>query len=270
MTSSLLGKNTRYPRQYAPEVLHAVRRSEARHRLGLDVALPFRGVDIWNAWELSWLDGRGKPVIATATFRIDAHSPNLVESKSLKLYLGSFAMSVMASPAELQRTIAADLCGVTNSVVDVAISPGPGGPLATIATLPGACIDEYEVAAPADGVDAGLLCCRPGGNVREDLHSHVLRSLCPVTGQPDFGSVLVRYQGPSIDRSSLLSYIASFREHEDFHESCVERMFTDILARCAPRELSVHARYTRRGGIDINPFRTNTGQNPENLRLWRQ
>lgn len=270
MTSSLLGTNTRHPRQYAPQVLHAVPRSEARRRLGLGDAWPFRGVDIWNAWELSWLDGRGKPVIATATFRVDARSPNLVESKSLKLYLGSFAMSVAASPAVLQRTIAADLGKVTDSAVDVAISPGTGGPLATIAHLPGACIDGCEVTVPADGIDAALLCCRPGAVVGEDLHTHLLRSLCPVTGQPDFGSVHVRYKGPGIDRSSLLSYIVSFREHQDFHEACVERMFTDILARCTPQELSVYARYTRRGGIDINPFRTNTAENPENLRLWRQ
>ena len=265
-----LGKSTEYPQEYAPGVLFAVARAVAREPLGLGRERPFHGADICNAWELSWLDDSGKPVVATATLRIDAGSPNIVESKSLKLYLGSFALSRYASAAELERIISVDIGNVAGSTVDVSIATRPGDDDAIIHALPGACVDDLGIAEVAAGLDPALLRRSGAEIVSEELHTHLLRSLCPVTGQPDYGSVLLRYQGPCIDPQGFLEYIVSFRRHSDFHEVCVERMFMDIRERCSPEKLTVYARYTRRGGIDINPFRSDFEEPAENLRLWRQ
>lgn len=265
-----LGQTTEYPEEYAPDVLYPVSRAEARETLALGDELPFRGADIWNAWELTWLDASGKPVCATATLRVDADSPFIVESKSLKLYLGSLAMSRYDSAHNLAEVIAADLSRVTGSEVDVTIAAGASGALAQIQSLPGTCVDDLPFKAPRDDVDAGLLRCESGELVSGTLHSHLLRSLCPVTNQPDYGSVLIRYHGPRIEPSSVLEYIVSYRQHNDFHEACVERMFLDIRSRCKTEKLTVYARYTRRGGIDINPFRSDFETEINNLRLWRQ
>lgn len=265
-----LGKTVDYPAEYAPGVLFPVAREDAREVLGLADPLPFHGVDAWNAWELTWLDASGRPTVATATMMIDASSPNIVESKSLKLYLGSFAMSRYPDPADVERVIAADIEGVVGSAVDVTVHTGPNPAMAAIASLPGRCIDDLPLEGLADDVDASLLCCKPDSPTEGELHSHLLRSLCPVTGQPDYGSLLVRFEGAAIDPASLLAYLVSFRRHHDFHEACVERMFVDILERCGPDKLTISARYTRRGGIDINPFRTNFADTVDNGRLWRQ
>jgi len=247
-----------------------VPRVEARTALGLGDELPFQGQDVWNAWELTWLGPSGKPVAATAIITVSADSANIVESKSLKLYLNSLAMSRYASIDELAEVISHDLSRITESQVVVSITPANEFPTGQIADLPGDCIDALEVQIDANGVDATLLKTTGGDSVEEELHSHLLRSNCPVTHQPDMGSVLIRYRGPAIDRESLLSYIVSFRQHKDFHEACVERMFLDIKARCGPDNLTVHARYNRRGGLDINPFRSDFETTAENLRLWRQ
>jgi 7-cyano-7-deazaguanine reductase len=265
-----LGQTVDYPEKYAPGVLFPVAREDARKALGLADPLPFRGVDAWNAWELTWLDAGGRPTVATATMMIDASSPYIVESKSLKLYLGSFAMSRYPDPADVERVIATDIAGVVGSAVDVTVHTGPNPAMAAIASMPGQCIDDLPFEGLSDSVDASLLRCTEESPASGELHSHLLRSLCPVTGQPDYGSLLVRFDGAAIDPASLLAYLVSFRRHNDFHEACVERMFVDILERCGPEKLTVSARYTRRGGIDINPFRTNFGDNAENGRLWRQ
>lgn len=264
-----LGRDTEYPQEYAPGVLFSVSRSETRNRLGIGADLPFAGQDIWNAWELTWLDARGKPVVATATLTFDATSPSIVESKSLKLYLGSFAMSRFDTPANLAGTIAADLSGVTGGAVDVDIHHFADGDFGRISAIPGHCVDELLLPALPDEVKASLLSAsgEPGEHT---LHSHLLRSLCPVTAQPDIGSVMIRYRGPRIDPGSFLAYVTSFRQHQDFHEGCVERMFLDIKTRCRPEALTVYARYNRRGGIDINPFRSDFEGTPDNIRLWRQ
>ena len=264
-TNLPLGRATDYPQKYAPEVLCAIARRDSREALGIPEPLPFTGVDTWNAWELTWLGDNGKPQVATAQVVVPAESPNLVESKSLKLYLGSFAMTRFRTAERMRETIAADLSECLGAPVAVTLDPD-----AAIGTLPGTCIDTLDVECAEWEVDASLLVADEGGKVEECLHSHLLRSLCPVTGQPDIGSVLVSYSGPRIDPASLLRYIVSFREHNDFHETCVERMFVDILARCRPTLLSIDARYQRRGGIDINPFRTNADDTPDKLRLWRQ
>ena len=270
MSKIPLGKPTEYPEEYSPQVLFAVPRGAARKALGLGDALPFQGEDIWNAWELTWLEPSGKPVVATAVFTVPANSLNIVESKSLKLYLNSFAMSRCASPDEVAQIICRDLSTLTESDVQIKVTPANDSSAARFADLPGDCIDELDVQINADDVDADLLKMAGDGPVDEELHSHLLRSNCPVTNQPDMGSVLIRYQGPTIDRGSLLSYIVSFRQHNDFHEACVERMFVDIKARCNPEKLTVYCRYNRRGGLDINPFRSDFETTAENLRLWRQ
>lgn len=264
-----LGKPSTYPDSYAPELLRAVARSEGRRDLGLGAGLPFHGEDVWNAWEVSWLDPRGRPRTATAVLRVPADSENLVESKSLKLYLGSFAMTRFASADEVAARVAADLSRVAAKPVAVRLAPPPASVANLVSELPGATIDEEDVACDAWEVDRALLACARDV-VEETLHSHLLRSNCPVTGQPDTGSVLVRYRGPRIERGALLRYIASYRRHCAFHEACIERMFVDIKARCAPERLTVYGRYTRRGGLDINPFRSDFEAHAPNLRLWRQ
>ncbi|HET6628228.1 MAG TPA: NADPH-dependent 7-cyano-7-deazaguanine reductase QueF [Woeseiaceae bacterium] len=265
-----LGRNTPFPDRYAPEVLCALPRRESCEALGVREPLPFRGEDVWNAWELTWLDPRGKPVAATAVFRVPADSPNLVESKSLKLYLNSLAMSRFGSAGEVASIIAGDLSRTAASTVGVDLRVGGGAPAGPFDDLPGDCIDGLEVECDAGDVDASLLACAGGDEVGEELHSHLLRSNCPVTGQPDMGSVLVRYRGTAIDRRGLLRYLVSYRRHCAFHESCVERIFIDLKARCAPEQLTVYARYHRRGGLDINPFRSDFEDRAENVRLWRQ
>lgn len=265
-----LGKPTDYPQEYAPDVLCGVARIAARESLGLGAELPFRGEDIWNAWELTWLAESGKPIVATAVITVPADSTNIVESKSLKLYLNSFAMSRYATKGELAGIISRDLTKITESDVDVRVIPATESSKYHVADFPGDCIDGLDVQIEGSRVDANLLETDGGDSLEEALHSHLLRSNCPVTNQPDMGSVLIRYQGPKIDRASLLKYIVSYRQHNDFHEACVERMFVDIKSRCHPEKLTVYARYNRRGGLDINPFRSDFESTAENLRLWRQ
>lgn len=266
-----LGQPTEYPDNYAPELLCPISRSDAREALGLTQGLPFGGVDIWNAWEFTWLGPGGMPTIATAELIVPADSPNIVESKSLKLYLNSFAMSTFASTADVGDTVATDLRGCVGSDVVVRIMPVVATEAHHVSRLAGICLDSLAVTCTEWEVDAGMLRTESDRIVTEDLHTHLLRSLCPVTTQPDIGSLHVSYRGPKIDHASLLRYVVSYRQHNDFHEACVERMFLDLMSRCRPQKLSIHARYQRRGGIDINPFRSNDpNERPLNLRLWRQ
>jgi len=269
-TTLPLGRRTGYPNKYAPELLCPIARSESRARLGIGSPLPFHGVDFWNAWELTWLAPGGLPRVATAGIRVPADSPDIVESKSLKLYLGSFAMTVFESVAAVADAIARDLGACVGAAVQVLVEPlaerggrGFGSP-------PGTCLDTLDVECSDHEVRPELLTANASHTVDEALYTHLLRSLCPVTSQPDIGSLAIAYRGPRIDPAGLLRYVVSFREHQDFHEACVERMFVDIMARCAPSSLSVYARYQRRGGIDINPFRGTAREIPENTRYWRQ
>jgi 7-cyano-7-deazaguanine reductase len=265
-----LGRETAYPQEYAPEVLCPIPRAASRAALGLGDALPFSGVDIWNAWDLTWLGPGGVPRVATAEIQVPAESPNLVESKSLKLYLGSFAMSAFDNEAAVAACIARDLGACAGAPPDVSVLPVSDTQARHVARLAGECIDDADAVCSDWNVAADRLLADKSQVVREDLHTHLLRSLCPVTAQPDIGSLHVSYRGPKIDRRGLLQYVVSFREHNDFHEACVERMFVDLMQRCGCEHLTVHARYQRRGGIDINPLRTNFGEKPRNLRLWRQ
>ena len=266
-TKNPLGQATAYPDQYSPDLLYAIARTDSRTALGLDGDLPFQGVDIWNAWELTWLDDNGQPQVAIAEIRVPADSPSIIESKSLKLYLGSFAMTRLSGSDDLAERIRNDLGQCSGS--DVAVTLRSASDDFSIDTLPGTCIDSPGVSCDAYDVNADLLAAS-GDPVDESLHSHLLRSLCPVTDQPDIGSVLVTYRGPRIDPAGLLKYIVSFRNHNDFHEACVERMFLDISEQCRPEQLSITACYQRRGGIDINPYRSNVDGDPPNIRLSRQ
>ena len=267
------GQETGYPNKYQPDVLFAIARSESRQSIIAstpDGKLPFHGTDIWNAWELTWLGPGGMPVVATAEIRIPADSASLIESKSLKLYLGSFAMSQFDGPGDVGDAITKDLSACAGGPLEVKITRVTDTEANAASRLPGSCLDELTVSCKAWDVDATLLKCDPTTKIQEELHSHLLRSLCPVTAQPDIGSIAIHYSGPKIDPASLLQYIVSFREHNDFHEACIERMFVDIQDRCYAEKLSIYARYQRRGGIDINPFRSNFEDKPRNLRLWRQ
>lgn len=265
-----LGQDSGYPHKYAPEVLFPISRADSRGSLGLRGDLPFRGVDIWNAWELTWLGAGDLPAVATVQIRIPADSPRIIESKSLKLYLNSFSMSHFPSLARVAETITKDVSSCVGSQVEVNVVPVTRTEARQVSRLAGTCLDSLAVTCSNWDVDAHLLQADGHTIVEEDLHTHLLRSLCPVTSQPDIGSLQISYRGPKIDRASLLRYVVSYRQHKDFHEACIERMFVDLTSRCAPERLSIHARYQRRGGIDINPFRSNTRDLPLNLRLWRQ
>ncbi|MEO8565891.1 MAG: NADPH-dependent 7-cyano-7-deazaguanine reductase QueF [Betaproteobacteria bacterium] len=254
--TSPLGKATGYPDRYDPSLLFPIDRAAQRQALGLRGMLPFAGADLWTAYEISWLDARNKPQLAIGELRIPADSPATVESKSLKLYLGSFAQEPVAARERLTQTIAGDLNRICRAEIDVVLHPATVSAAPGIAGLPGVSVDDQDGAADTAAPDPGLLAV--GSAIAEEtLFSALFRSNCPVTGQPDYADTMVRYRGPQIDRASLLSYLLSYRRHAAFHESCVERIYMDLIAQCRPERLTVYARFTRRGGIDINPFRSN-------------
>lgn len=271
--ASPLGKATEYQSHYAPELLYPIPRQLKRSELGIaDGALPFVGEDLWNAYELSWLNPKGKPVVAVGSFRVPADSPNLIESKSFKLYLNSFNQTAFDSVEAVTKTLANDLSHAAGKPISVVLEPLSARPTAMIASPSGILLDDLDIACDCYQPAPELLSTQAGEVVEETLFSHLLKSNCLVTGQPDWAMVVIRYRGRPIARDGLLRYIVSFRNHNEFHEQCVERIFTDIQKRCAPEALAVHARYTRRGGLDINPFRSSGecyGQ-PENIREIRQ
>lgn len=271
---SLLGQRSDYPEHYDPTLLFPIARTGKRAELGIDGDLPFHGVDIWNAWELSWLDARGKPQVAIGEFRVPASSPHLVESKSLKLYLNSWNQTRVESAEALRSRIAADLSHAAGAGVGVRLIEVDRFDSLPVAELDGECIDDLDIDCDHHGSpDPELLRADASGpDVSETLRSNLLKSNCPVTGQPDWASVQIAYTGAAIEREGLLRYLVSFRRHDDFHEQCIERIFTDIQRRCAPRSLTVYARYTRRGGLDINPWRSSEVHAPEphNRRSARQ
>lgn len=270
MAELLLGRAADYPDRYDPGLLCPLPRIDKRRELGLGDELPFRGEDVWNAWELTWLDSRGKPSVATATLRFPVGSPNIVESKSMKLYLNSLAMTAFADDAEVARRIGADLGAAAGTRVGVQLLPPPAAAPPVPSALPGRCLDDQDVACEDRQVNPDRLRCGDGRVVEESFHTHLLRSICPVTGQPDIGSLAIRYRGPRIDPAGLLQYVVSYRTHGDFHEHCVERIFVDLQRRCSTEQLTVFARYTRRGGIDINPYRSDVEPQAVNPRVWRQ
>jgi len=270
LRASPLGHATTWADGYDPRLLFAVERAPLRAELEFSDALPFRGIDVWNCYELSWLGASGKPEIAIATFEVPADSPRIVESKSVKLYLTALNLVRFAAREDVAATIERDLSAATGASVAVALD----GPEA-FGTLPrgelaGASLDAVSLEAVDAVPDADVLRAE-GAPVAEALVTRLFRSVCPVTGQPDYASLQLRYRGRRIDRAGLLRYFVSFRRHAGFHEHCVERIFVDVWERCRPEALAVYARFTRRGGIDINPFRTSGDDAPPpNARTARQ
>jgi len=264
-----LGKATTYVDSYTPPLLAGVPRSLMRAPLDLTgPALPFTGVDRWVGYELSWLNRKGRPEVAALRVTIPAQSSHVPESKSFKLYLGSFANSQFVSRADVENTIESDLKLAVRAPVIVEVLPIEA--IGETGGFTGESLDVQEIDAEEYEVNPHLLSLSGGPTVRETVFSHLLRTLCPVTGQPDWGSVWIQYAGAEIDRAGLLRYIISFRNHQGFHEEAVERIYADITARCAPTSLSVYARYLRRGGLEINPYRSNKDDQPPELRLARQ
>jgi len=275
MSILTLGQATPYPDQYDPSLLFPIPRSE--NRLKLDIkpnqALPFIGVDIWNAFELSWLNKRGKPQIALAEFQVPADSPNMIESKSFKLYLNSFNSARFEDEAVVRERLVADLSAVAGSKIATRINPTEAIAKKGMQEMSGVLIDRLDIEIdPSLSADPALLEVNESfGPIEQCLVSHLLKSNCPVTGQPDWASVQIRYQGRPILEEGLLRYLIGFRQKGEFHEHCVETIFTDIKRHCKPEKLSVYARYTRRGGLDINPFRTDHNAPwPKNTRHARQ
>ncbi len=271
LTQTPLGKQSEYPNVYTPSLLCSIPRSKGRDVLHIDSEnLPFTGVDIWNAYELSWLDERGKPQIAVAEIQFPCTSSTIIESKSLKLYLGSFNGTRFDGILDVQKTLESDLSVNAKAPVVVKLSTLAQCPLQAIGMLRGECLDELPVSVDAYQPDPSLLSIASQQQRHESVHTHLFRSLCPVTSQPDWASVHVAYSGRGIDRSALLRYLISYRDHQAFHEQCVERIFLDINTATQPERLTVFARFLRRGGLDINPFRTNAGVSADNIRLLRQ
>ena len=258
--NSQLGKETTYVDRYDPSLLFPITRSESRATLGLvDEAVPFYGEDVWTSFEVSWLELGGKPCVAVGEFRIPCNSPNIIESKSFKLYLNSFNQERFDAVDDVVQIMQKDLSAAAGAAVKVELRS-----LADIQPIErpkGASIDCAPVECFVYEPDADLLEleAEQSESVEEILYSDLLRSNCPVTGQPDWGTVVIRYRGPKINQSSLLRYVVSFRTCQDFHEHCAERIFTDLMAKCGCEALSVMARYTRRGGLDINPYRVSEG-----------
>ncbi|HBX56524.1 NADPH-dependent 7-cyano-7-deazaguanine reductase QueF [Pseudomonas sp. UBA2684] len=269
---SPLGKSSEYIATYTPSLLFPIPRAPKWAELGLTAqTLPYQGVDFWNCFELSWLLPSGKPVVAIGEFAIPADSPNIIESKSFKLYLNSLNQTVFAETDELLAVLQQDLSAAAGKAVGVRVRSLAEVAGEGVATLPGTCIDDADVSISSyTQPQPELLRCDTRRIVEESLHSHLLKSNCPVTGQPDWGSVVVQYRGAALAPASLLAYLVSFRQHADFHEQCVERIFLDVQRVLKPQFLTVYARYVRRGGLDINPYRSSEAIQPDNRRLVRQ
>ena len=287
---SQLGKATAYPDQYAPQTLFPIARQPQRSELGMTAgaALPFTGADLWTGYELSWLNPRGKPQVALVQVTVPCETPCIVESKSFKLYLNSFSNSRFVSADAVRQRISEDVgVSVWQPVASVSQQAPGGAPPPTVGVrlvlpeqfaaqsvqeLEGLSLDRLDVeCSDYQPAPHWLRADTAESAVTETLTSHLLRSNCPVTQQPDWGDIQISYSGAPIDQEGLLRYIVSLRNHNGFHEHCVERIFMDILRHCRPSRLTVYARYTRRGGLDINPLRTNhPGPLPPNVRTARQ
>lgn len=275
---SQLGQTSAYVDQYDAGLLFPLPRETKRREIGISGSVPFLGADLWTAFELSWLNPRGKPQVALAHITVPCESTHIVESKSFKLYLNSFNNTAFASADAVRDRIRADVSaaiwhgGPLQSSAGVRLVLPEQFEREKVQELDGLSIDRLDVECtryqPAPDLLTAALDEKP---VDETLVSHLLKSNCLVTGQPDWGSVQISYSGPQIDQAGLLQYIVSFRNHNEFHEQCVERIYMDIMARCRPTKLAVYARYTRRGGLDINPWRTSHPQSPPaNVRTARQ
>ena len=272
LKSLKLGQKTEYASQYDRTLLQPVPRALNRDGLGITQNQPFTiGADIWTAYEISWLNEKGLPQVAIADIYLDYQSQNLIESKSFKLYLNSFNQSKFADFNAVQQTMQRDLSECAQGDVKVRLNPVAVYDSQKIDHLQGDCIDQQDIEITSYEFNADWLKdCVSDEIVEEKLVSHLLKSNCLITNQPDWGTLHIHYIGKKIDHEKLLRYVVSFRQHNEFHEQCVERIFCDLMHYAKPEKLTVYARYTRRGGLDINPFRSNCENLPENLRLARQ
>lgn len=253
--NSDLGKVIAYPSDYNPTILFPIARKAKRDEIGVSEPLPFFGFDLWNHYEVSWLNTKGKPIAALAEIVYDCTSPYIIESKSLKLYFNSLNNVQFADLHTLESTIRKDLSERIGSGVMVSIKPLNEIGAHQFKQEEGICLDELDIVCSSYEVDCSLLSVETA-MVDEVLYSHVLKSNCPVTQQPDWATVQITYKGRKINHEGLLQYIVSYRNHNEFHEQCIERIFMDIMQACKPHYLSINGRYTRRGGIDINPYRS--------------
>ncbi|MFT5449149.1 MAG: 7-cyano-7-deazaguanine reductase [Gammaproteobacteria bacterium] len=266
-----LGKHTEYVDRYSPSLLFPIKRKQARDAIGLaaGIPLPFFGVDLWTAYELTWLNRRGKPMAGVVQLEVACDSQCIVESKSMKQYLNSFAQSPFDNRDSVLNTLRTDLSNAFDGVLKINLLDVSSVDLG-LNQAAGLCLDDLDIDIEHYDCEPSLLMCTGGAIKNETVHSDLFRSLCPVTGQPDFASVIVRYVGRAISHQSLLAYWVSFRNHQAFHESTVEQMFIDISARCTPSQLCVSGRFLRRGGIDINPMRSTSALAYSSSRLPRQ
>ena len=265
-----LGRDVDYATTYTPSLLRSIDRAKLRTSLGTTVMPTFHGEDTWNCYEFSWLNPKGRPDVAVVKLRVGCNSAAIVESKSLKLYLNSFAQTVFATRAEVLTTLNSDLsiafrAPVIIDLLDVEQAAEPVG------QLPGKSLDDLDVDVEVYHWCPDLLEIEAGAvTVRQAFHTNLFRAICPVTHQPDWASVLIQYVGHRISREALLRYLVSFRNHAAFHEVTIEQIFVDILQRCAPEHLTVYGRFLRRGGIDINPYRSTDESSAPQVRLLRQ
>lgn len=272
LNSSQLGKKSAYHSEYNAGLLFAIPRQLKRRELGLGDKLPFHGVDIWTSFEISWLDAKGKPEVRIGVFEIESDSENIIESKSFKLYLNSLNQSKFTSASAVEKTLRQDVAKAIKGNIQVQLFRLDDYSQTLSAKLPGISLDALDIEADEYITKPGLLALESHERVSETLNSDLLKSNCLVTGQPDWGSVMIAYQGAKIRHESLLKYLISFRNHHEFHEQCVERIYCDLMQYCRPEKLLVYARYTRRGGLDINPLRCNYNYAPalKAIRLVRQ
>lgn len=263
-SNTMLGKSTEYIDTYSPALLTPIPRSLGRDVVGVHT---FKGVDVWRLYEITWINANGMPIVAAGEIHVPAMSPFIVESKSLKLYIGSLTQTVINSVEEAAALIQRDVSKCVGAEVGVHIEPLSVW-AQPIEKVPGVLLEDAvtDLTCHTYEPDASLLALADGDEVVEEtLSSNLLRSRCPVTGQPDHASLIVQYRGRKIDRRALLAYIVSYRRHQGFHEQCAEQIFTDIMKRLAPDRLSVFACFTRRGGIDISPFRSTDLEFPAHI-----
>jgi 7-cyano-7-deazaguanine reductase len=264
-------KNPEYITTYTPSLLVSFPRAVQRQALGItDDALPFRGVDVWNAYEFSWLNKRGKPEVALAQIHVPSKSTNIIESKSLKLYLGSYCGTKFGPRGEVISTLEADLTLAARAPVSVTLFSSEQVQSKGIVPILGHSLDTLDIDVEEYYWNPDFLVTESDTIVRESLFTNLFRAKCPMTGQPDFASILIQYNGQSISHEGLLRYLISYREHAEFAEQIAERIFVDLMNRCMPERLTVQAKFTRRGGIDINPFRSHEENIGPDTRDWRQ
>jgi len=265
---SPLGKQSQYVTDYDAGQLCPISRENTWKEYGYKES-PYTGFDIWNAYELSWLNEKGLPIVVIAEIWIPVSSPNLIESKSLKLYLNSFSQTKFKNTEQVCKTLESDLSACAGELVKVNLFPVNSNQCPS-GNFEGICLDDLDINIEVYNRNADLLKATEAPVINEKLYSHLLKTNCPVTGQPDWGSIYIEYSGNPIEHTSLLKYIVSYRKHGDFHEQCTENIFLDIMQQCQPDELTVYTRYLRRGGLDINPYRSTKNDLPKNLRLFRQ